>query len=232
MKVIELFKQLSESELSNLSLANDGDGTIQTPKHGRVLNAINDGLGRLFDRFNLLEKDCIIKCYPHITFYHLHSKYAKSNAPEAGAYYGYIQDTPADPFLDDPIRILGVYNGHGEELTLNDDEDEESFFTPKPLVLQVPKPAETELICVRYQAQHPLVQTVDDEIDIPRSLQEALRAFIAYKIYTQINTQEAKAMASEHMQNYEALCAIVLEQDLVNSSRSTTNIRFGKGGWK
>lgn len=232
MKVSELFQKLSYSELSNLALSNDGDGTIQDNYKPKVLNAINDGLRRLFDRFNLLEKDVIIQMYDHITFYHLNSKYAETNYPDSGVPHAYIKDTPGEPFLDDAVKILAAYNGHGHELPINDDENEFSLYTPKPLILQVPLPTEMGLLCVRYQARHMDVHKETDVIDVPVSLEEALRAFVAHKIYSQINTQEAVAIAMGHLQMYESLCTAVTEHDLVNSSRQTTNLRFALGGWK
>jgi hypothetical protein len=86
---------------------------------------------------------------------------------------------------------------------------------------------------VYYQASHDPIGYEDYEacIDIPRTLERALRAYIAYQHYSGMNGQENILRAEKHLATYEAICMEVEANDLVNTSISTTNSKFRKGGW-
>ena len=86
---------------------------------------------------------------------------------------------------------------------------------------------------VTYQACHPKLETeaLDDEIELPYHLHSAVKAYIAFLHYSNMNTQEAQAIASGHLAKYESECAEILNQDLVSTSTVTTNTRFDKRGF-
>ena len=233
MNLSELYADLSYGELSNLSMAVEGTGTIQEEARPRIIRAANDALLQLYGRFNLSEKDLLLETYEHITNYHLISRFSESGGIESEEPYLYIKDHAGDPFLDDVIKVLAVCDSLGRDLPLNDAEATESVFTPQYNILQVPRPLNGVSLGVMYQARHPKLEDGDDdqEISIPPVLEGALRAYIAYKIYGSINTQESMAMAQGHMAMYEAICTGAEEKDLVNTSISQTNSKFEKRGF-
>lgn len=51
MNVGDFFRNLSYGELSNLSMANSGDGTIRAEDQSRVIHYTNQALTRLYVRF-------------------------------------------------------------------------------------------------------------------------------------------------------------------------------------
>lgn len=233
MNVAKLFSQLSYGELSNLSMGLNGAGTIQEPDQPKVITYANEALIRLYSRFNLREKDVLVEMVEHITNYHLISRFAETKYDPDIEPYPYIKDLPLEPFADDVIKVLAVYNSFGRELPLNDPESCDSVFTPQANVLQVPKPVAGQALSVHYQAKHPVLSESDQEQEIllPDVLIGALTAFIAYKVHSHMNTQEASAKAQEHLSIYESIVESVKDSDTASTSISSTNSRFHKRGW-
>lgn len=232
MDINSLYEELSYGELSNLSMSGEGSGSIVEEKRPSVIVAANDGLVKLYTRFVLKKKDLVLQQYAHITNYHLIPRFAESQRGEED--YAYILDLAGEPFTGDVCKVLEVWSSFGSELPLNDNTLDNSVFTPQANVLQVPNPVAGAALGVVYQAFHPKLKLDDpeQEIELPLSLESAFKSYIAYKIYTNIGTQDATAKAQEHLGNYEAQCQLATEKDLVNTSVSETNTRFEKRGWK
>lgn len=234
LTVEELFSLLSYGELSNLSMGTDGGGSIEETKQPTVILYANEALLKLHSRFCLSEKDLNLELVGHITNYHLIPRFAESRQGEKRVPYPYIKDLLCDRFEGDVIRILGVHDKYGNELPLNDVNNRHSVFTPQPVILQVPNPIPGMSLAVHYQARHEklLVDAENDQIiELPDILHVALTSYIAYNIYTTINTAEATTKAQEHLAKYEITCQEAEEKDLVSTSSSQTNARFEKNGW-
>lgn len=231
----DLFRELALGELNNMALAEND--TIIPQKRPQIVNYANEALLSLHSRFVLKEKDVLVEMREGVTNYHLLKRYALSyydseNPPDRWDH-PYIMDTPAEPFLEDVIKILSVYNSFGIRLPLNDLESSLSVFNPQSNVLQVPFPIAAQSLSIEYQAEHPKLDhcECDDEIMLPNVLWPALKAYVASKVYSHMNTQEMTAKGQEHMMNYENICLDVIEKDLVNTSSSTTNSVFELRGW-
>lgn len=233
MNISDLYKTLSYGELSNLSMGMDASGAIAKDAKPRIIHYANEGLTRLYGRFVLKEKDIIIELVDHITNYHLLRKYAESYFDPEEVRYPYIKDLFNEPFTEDVIKILAVYNSEGRKLPLNDNNRADSVFTPTGKILQVPRPVRGVSLSVLYQAKHDelLLDNEDQEIELPEVLQGALVAFIAYKVFSHMNTDVSSAKSQEHLGIYNSICDEVEQNDLVNSSISTTNSRFEQLGW-
>lgn len=235
MLLEELLAELSYSELSNLSMALEGNGTVREQDRPKVITALNDALLKLYSRFILKRNEVLIQMYPHITNYHLLKKYALSQQePEAEGFF-YIRDLTGEPFAEDVIKILEVRNSLYQTLPLNDPDAYNSCFTPQGDVLQVPEPMSGVVLSLIYQARHAKIDRdanpMETEIVLPQVLHGAMRSYVAYSIFTNMNTQEATAKAQEHLGNYEAACLEAIDKDLVNSSMSSTNVKFDKRGF-
>lgn len=233
MNLANLFTLLACGELSNLAMAEAG--TIATASRGKITRYANDALLKLYGRFLLKEKEIRVELQEHITFYHLVPRFAVTYEPEGPSdteATRYLLDLPGEPFLGDVIKILRVYDEHGCVVPLNDDNRVNSVFTPQTNALQVPCPIQDKVLNVAYQAKHPQLQCVLEEvIELPDILVEAFTAFIAYKVFSHMNTQDSTAKAQEHLAIYESVCGSVAEMDLVSASTSTTNGRFYLRGW-
>lgn len=231
MKVSDLLRDLALGEFSNLALAESG--TIAVERIPQVLMYANEGLNRIYSRFCMKESDLVLALVGHITNYHFNPRFTVSQHEAYGEQYPYIMDTEADPFPCDVVKVLSVYDSFGKPLPLNDSELPHSVFTPQPNVLQVPNPSQAVRLIVTYQALHPVLKAdqLDDSIELPTILESTLRAYIAFKHYSNLNTQEGQVIASGHLSKYESECADVLTQDLVSTSTITSNTRFEKRGF-
>lgn len=233
MRIDEAFKKLSFGVFSNLDLGVEGTGAITEAKQPAIVQHINTALLRLYTRFVLKEKIVMLEQVNHITNYYLREKYSQSRAPVDGVAFPYILDLEGEPFIEDVIRVYAVFDGTGGALPLNDEEQPHSVFTPQPDLIQIPNPTTGRATSAAYQARHAEL-TVEDltaEIELPVALEEAMLAYVAYLVYTNMNTQENSIKAQEHLNRYESLCQEAIDRDIVSSSVSTTNTRFEKRGW-
>lgn len=231
MKLEELLSRLSYAELSNLSIGNEGRGSIRKEDIPKLVAHVNDGLVRIYSRFVLCTKQLLIEQVCHITNYHLIPKYAEST--EGDVPWPYIKDLPDEPFKGDVIRILEVHDSMGREYVLNDKDDPNSLFTPAPQLLQVPNPKAGQSLAVLYQARHDYLENdaLDQEIYIPFVLEGALQAFVAYKVFSHMNGQDNQVKSQEHLNTYDGICTDVEERDLVNTTFATSHHKLQERGF-
>ena len=231
MKVSDLLRELALGEFSNMALGESGN--IANERIPQIVLYANEALHRIYTRFCLKQQDLVLSLHSHITYYHFLPRFTYSQHAEYGERYPYIVDTEGDPFMNDVIKVLSVYDSYGQSLPLNDAEMPNSVFTPQPNMLQVPNPSRTNRLVLAYQAAHPKLDAtaLDDEIELPAHLYSSMKAYIAFMHYNNLNTQEGQSIASGHLAKYESECAEVLTQDLVSTSMSTTNTRFEKRGF-
>lgn len=234
----DFLTNLSTGELSNFSMSEDGDGSIRVADQPRIVNYINQGLRRLYTRFVMKELDVLIAMHEHITNYHFLPRFAVQYVLDP-ALEGhdnepirYILDLPEETFKGDVMKVLSVFDSHGMQLPLNDDNQMFSVFTPQYNILQVPRVMRSGALNVLYQANHTkLTGALNEWIYIPDILEEALSAFVAYKQCLYMNTPEMQTAAALHIAVYEGLCVQATTMDLVNSTRTTTSERFALNGW-
>jgi hypothetical protein len=233
MRLRDLFENLVNGELSNLAMATTLVSDTITPDHKKVVIYANDALIRLYSKFVLKENDIIIITQSGITNYHLDSRFSIQGHDGKLIRVPYIQDLPQEPFTNDVVKILAVYDNSGCELALNDAECYNSVYTPQANVLQVPRPYDGMVLSVLYQAKHETlsIENIEQIIELPDVLISAFTAYIAYKVHSHINTQESSAKAQEHLTLYTSLTDDVLRDDTVGVSISGTNVRFQKRGW-
>ena len=231
MTLHDILKKLALGDLSNTSLVEDG--FIKEKDKDKVILAIEDGLTQLHSRFTLSFRDVWIQTYKHITYYHLDPLYAESNEDNSSARELYIKDLFGEKFEGGVLKILTVFNEQEEQLPLNDKEDENSFYTPQPTIIQVPRTWEPGLLNVVYQANHEKLDKENEamRIQLPESLVPALCSYVNYLIQSPINTQEAMSKALESKGNYELICQRAVLESTANTDFTTTNTRFEKNGW-
>lgn len=236
MQLNDLFNMLAYGELSNHHIASAGDGTLLEAKLPQIVHFANEALTRLYTKFVLKEKSCIVELQEGNTLYRLSPEYSITGFDNLLVDAPYIQDTVDDPFLDDVLKVLAVHTNYGGQRPLNDSNNCWSVNTPTFKTLQVNMIRANEVLAVTYQAKHVMltvpVENVDQEIELPTSLQGALTAFIAYKVYFNMNTPESQTVSQGHLAMFNSICADTTEADALNLSISGVNTRFNLGGWK
>jgi hypothetical protein len=234
MNLQDFCKKLANGRLSNTSMVEDSAGLIIKVAHRtKVIDAINEGLIRLYTRFILSEKDVVISLRDHITSYRLNSLYSESLYPQDGVEIPYILDLPGEVFSNDVIKVLAVYNHDGCELPLNNSTNVKSVFTPRFDVVQVPEPKTGELMNVVYQAKHILLTVADplEEITLPDTLYGALEAYVAHLLFADINSDDAKIRSDKQLAKYEQICGDVILTDTISLTNIQSNIKFQNRGW-
>lgn len=232
MQLNDLFHMLAYGELSNHHIASAGDGTLALAKQPQIIHFCNEGLMRLYTRFMLKEKDCIVELREGLTLYRLTPEYSTIGFDSLLVDAPYIRDTVNAPFQDDVLKVLAVYSNHGDHRPLNDPNNCWSVNTPTTKTLQVNLTRANEVLAVTYQAKHPTLDGTNQEIELPATLHGALTAFIAYKMYFNMNTPESQAISQGHLSMFNNICADTTEADALNLSISGVNTRFNLGGWK
>lgn len=242
MTVGELFRNLSFGELSNLAVGDSGTGLIPDDKHPQMIGYLNDALLRLYSRFTLSEKSVVITMLEDRINYPLKKIYAQSNtdSPVALADRFILDELSGEFFDEDVIKVLEVHTEAGDKMSINDKDVSDSLFLPSPDTLQIPVPEAGQALGVLYQARHPKLRDMpldddDDiltqEIVIPFFLEEALKAFIGYKVYSHINGQENSVKSQEFFATFGMLCDDVDERDLANQTSSTSHDKLHDRGF-
>lgn len=244
LKVKDVLESLSLGVFSNLSIGNEGDGTIKATSISNVVLHLNEALTSLYGRFTLSEKILYLLTFGNRVEYSL---VAENSFSSKGLEYDpnsinpsgpYIIDELDDPFYNDIIKIMSVYNSYGTHLPLNDLEASNSIFSPHNRIIQVPNPLHGDILTLEYHANHKKIvydanniSSLDQVVDLPEVLYEALYSYIAYKVYGNMNTKETVFRSRDHKKAYEEECIRVVERDLVMESRSFTNSKFDNRGW-
>lgn len=236
LKVEDVFRSLSLGHLSNLAMAteNPGEGQIREKDQNKLIGYMNDCLTALYSRFCLSEKSVIISQYDHITNYHLDYRFAQTNENRPAANVAYILDLPGEPFMDDAINILKVEDDRGCILPLNQNDDSRSVFTPYPTILNIPNPVQDTPVHVTYQAKHARLElgVTSSEIIIPSVLEDALKYYVAAKVFTAMNSQENMAVGQNHLSMYEAICSGVEAKSHADISKVNHGGKFYERGFR
>jgi hypothetical protein len=236
MQLKDLFRDLSYGQLSNLAIGGNGTGVINEDGKPRIVSYTNEALLRLHSKFLLRENILFFGQVEHLTYYYMLERYARSgltDPPCAETPHLYILDNADEPYQGDLIKIMQVLDEFGTQIPLNDAERADSIYTPQPNLIQIPEPIDGKVLSVEYQARHPIIGQDDfcQEIDLPYVLEGALKSYIAYKVYSDMNGQENAAKAVEHMAMYTGICDEVTSMDTVSQSRSTTPVKFFERGF-
>lgn len=235
----QCLKNLSVGVLSNISWGNDGNGSIRVDKVPTVVGHINEALLRLYTKFIIKKNTIFIELTESNTDYHLNSDHAWTNAPadsdeESCCCEYYIRDTFDNPFKNDVIKVLDVYSSTGHRLALNNDGNKWSVFTPVYDVLEVPNPVEGVALAVMYQASHSILdfdKNPKELIKLPPSLYGALYTYVAYLIYSDMNTQEAVVNAQKYLNFYNQIIQECIDGDILSTTYSQSNEKFSARGF-
>lgn len=233
MTLEQLFSRLSLGVLANLAIGNEGQGTIPTQHHRRVAMMVDNALVQLYARFNLLEREMVIRVYGGWTEYPFEKKYADSD-PTLGPKF--IEDSLANPFTEDVMKILEIFNTWGEEIAMNDPGDPASLFTPNSRLLLVPTPVDGDCYHLLYQAYHPRLAatapvSLAHPILVPPLLLPAVEHHVAYQVFSAMSGPEGAAKGGEHMGRFEMICSEAELRDQATTSLVQTHFKLEDRGF-
>lgn len=231
MRLSQLLKELSYSEFSNLAVGESGSGDIAESRLPSVVLAINNALLRIYSKFLQNHKQVVIKKLAGQVKYVISSEFSES----AGATNPFVMDAD-DPFTDDILKIISIRYRCPQT---NEFLDADKRFRKKPITVNVPRtvnlPDEVptdELLYVKYRASHPLVVLEDDTfIEAPPSAFEAIKAYVAYKEYSAMNTETGVAKGQEYLELYNSLCAELADRDTIGVTEEFKDTKFQDRGY-
>ena len=240
MIVSDVFQSLSFGEFSNISVSDNGSGSIQEDQTAKVIHYLNEGLLRIYSRFFLKEGVLILKTDEEISHYHLLKAYAESSGSDKDHYILDLED----PFTEDLLKIISVYNltRHFEH-PLNDRMHRQSVFTPQSHILRIPEPITDEELKVTYQAKHiklykpgeaggiSVEDVLSQYIDMPVFLEEALRNYVAFKWYSNMNGPENASRSKDFFQSYDMICNDLERKDMPNESEHVSHDKLESRGF-
>lgn len=247
-KLSEIFEKLTTGELSQVSIGGANSGELLEKDYRAVGNHVMLGLTALYKRFDLKRSLLVVELVPDLTEYMLHSRYAV-NGKQTNEPVRYIIDSMKRPFKDDILKILGVTNDEGCNLSLNDNNDRfslrtptiESLLVPLDVVNQVesklPDEYKTDRLIVQYQANHanfiPRIGYFDPEnttIELPSSHTQALLYFVASRVHNPIGMGQEFNAGNNWNARYEQECQR-LEADGNELEIDLGNHRARRNGW-
>jgi hypothetical protein len=237
MDLASMYRDLSQGVLRNVAQANNGSGEISVNFRPTLVMHINEGLNKLHTKFLLRENDLILQLYADVTNYHLLKRFAQYAGaefpPENYEERRYILDLPDEPFKEDVAQIMTVFNMNGQPVPLNDEFDHRSVFTPQQQILQVPNPVNGTVLSIGYQALHPKLSHEDENafIHLPEHLLDALKAYVGYKVFSDMNQKDARERAIELMTIFESTCDEILLKNLASQSPGNSMTPFAMRGF-
>ena len=245
MKLAEIYTQLTHGELSQIALGGAEAGQINENNYDKILSHVNLGLSALFKRFPLKQGRLVLALQPGRYTYPLKSQYAASNVASTEPVK-YILDS-GDPFLEDILKIEGIFTDTRYELGLNDEANPYAVMTPSASVLRIPAwivtqgadlPEEykTTNLEVVYRANHPLITSdasfdpENFEVELPYSHLEPLLLYVASRINNPMGMTNEFHAGNSYAAKYEQACQ-ALETTNLRVDQGSQPDRITRNGW-
>ena len=156
----------------------------------QIMSLLNLALIDIYGRFNLIQEEQLIVLVADKTRYQL---------------------------LAESQRVLSIYNGDGDTLPINDNNDTDSVFMPTPFILHVTEPVSDEVLSVIHSITPPIITTENiNTVDfiVPPALLEPIVAYMSYRAYLSMNG-DAQTENMSHYMRYERAISDVYKRGLV-----------------
>jgi len=240
MTLLDLFKDLSYGEFSQLNIGNlipgESENAPTPAEYERIIGFTNLGLLELHKRFFLRSQEITVQQHEEIATYLLTSKYAASNLSSPIALSErYIIDTAENPFRDNMLKIEEVYDQEGNMCAMNDISNPLSVYTPTWRSVQIPYPDDLLSFSVQYRAGPDPIVYVDGidleatEVAVPNSMHEALLFYIASRSFAGFGGDQGQE-GSSYWQKFRKSCDDVDKYGL-EVQGEPGDWRFDVGGW-
>lgn len=229
----ECLDKLARGKLGNLAVSSGGKiNPTQIPK---IVDAINEALDRLHTVLPLKEKSVLLELYEGRTEYELTSEHSfrKATGTIYDPYNFYIRDTDYQPFEDDILTVIEVWDDLDRKRPINDPESPLAIFIPDTTTLIVEYAIDCRVLNVIYRAKHKLL-TPDDvtsKVDIPSNLYGALFSYVAYLIHSDLNTENSVQNAQKNLSEYQNIIQEIIQNGTLNPDKLVMNQKFIRRGW-
>lgn len=233
MDLQEFFTNLSYGPLSKTSTGDDGSGSVPEAHHAKLVTYTNKALKLLYGRFKLLEKELALRLITDQHNYPFLKIHADQDPTVAVKF---IEDTAENPFQEDVLKVLRLYDHFGCPQSLNDRGVPGGPSTRDHKSLLVPAAKTRDYLYVVYQANHPKLVAdppveVVQQIILPDFLYAALEHHVAYQVFSPSTNPELAAKGIENFQAFTEICREAEEKDLANTSEANTHTKLEDRGF-
>lgn len=201
-------ERLARAQLKNTSAVEEPLIGVICPRYeDTILDLTNEGLVDLSTRLPLIRKliDLVFVDSQHLY--------------PMDAVGSYFDATETEPFNDEFIKTIGVYDGQGE---LYVPDTNGHITTPTYNSLRFTTSIMDNIgpkVRIQYQVTHPVI-TANDDIDLPSNLYTALQLYVAGMFLSHIGGEEHTAKGDKYYGDYLS----VVNQDKLNDISSTSEI--------
>ena len=232
MKLKQLLKLLSISELSNLYWVDKQEECgIREEYQDSTVMFVYEGLNKIYSNYYLKEDSIYCEIIEGKVTYDITSDHLMGKELEAD-YDHYLWKTGDLPFNDDILRIIRIIDSTGRLLPLNNPEKFNSVFTPLYNRIHVNNLDEEDELEIIYAAKHPPLSLEEDTvIELPVSLIPALRAYVAYMVHMNMNTDNAVQNAQKYLNQYNLIITENVNSDAAFAQVDDRDCKFILGGW-
>lgn len=203
MTVQDVITLAQQGELKNIKVKTDTDS---------VLGFINLGMIELYKRFPLKTEEHIITLVEGTDIYTMPSDYMWMLT----AY------EEVDENSDEVVKVVPI----------NEEDNPYSINTVSWNKVQVPVNVDGAYISIIYVAQ-PAILTqanLNDDIDLPPQMIEALLNYIGYRGHGSLDGA-INAENNTHLMRFEASCKRIVKEGMFTPDDMSTNKKFYSGGW-
>lgn len=245
MNLGTFFTNLSYGRLSNLSIGDEGAGSIKVTERDRITHYVNQALTLLYSRFAHNVDYVTLEQVEGLQRYKLDPLYAVSDTDVGNTNPRYILDTVAEPFSGNLIRIIGIEEEDTDEdvdtLTQKLEINERySFDLTKGVrllsynTLFIQTPTAGRKLTIEYQAGHAplsIPHDITETINLAPILHNALEAKVGQKVFSAMVSEESQVKAAMLDAEYERICQTVESENLLPHNTPTKHDRLRNKGF-
>jgi hypothetical protein len=194
----DVFDALAHGELANVKIGNSDLGTLGEKSYPRVIGALNLALIELYKRLNLRQNTLVLHQHASVVLYKLRSAYA--DEVTAMDDEKYIEQTIAEPFQDDVLKVLSAVDSAGDKVRINNALYPADIFTPQFDEVRIIGPSTTvmnkdgnyrttvDTFTITYQAKYPKIVLTQNfkplkyQLHIPDAIIEPLLLYTAHRL--------------------------------------------------
>lgn len=228
MKLSQLMNHLAMGELSNLAVSENGKITQESEEQVRFF--IEETLNKIYGELRIKTSSVYLEMVEGKASYEISAKHLME--PGKGPDWEHYLYKPSGAVLDDDIlSILAVEDYEGVNIPINIDIPG-AVFTTSYNTLQIPYPVPGKPLEIKYTPKHPALKIEEDtEIDIASPLVPAVKAYVAYLLHNNINTEVAVTNAQKYLLQYRSVMEASVTSGIIYEPESESNFKFSDRGF-
>jgi len=231
--VLQIMSNLTYGELSQYAVGGANQGQVLEKDYPRVMSAINRGVNEIQKDLSVHEGSIRLRLIEGVLTYPIHSQHSMVTGTHV---HKFVDDSTYEPFEDDILRILRVYDKGGTELPINEHNLSNTIYVPAHNVIQHPFVIDQDILGVVYSRFSKAVTVTTAEeaastyLAIPDPTLSALYAYVASIMSAGITTAQEISDSDKWRAEYEARIA-KLKYNPATPPESYSNTKLTDNGF-